>query len=172
MSETTRLSIHGVPSRVALRVTSRQDQRATLEQRLPFLAIGTEVADDEGRTGRIARVNVALEGGVPKIVLELAYDTVPLRASRAPRRDETISYDRRSTAPPAASTDQRPTVPEPIRPQRSAARALHLEAGDRSLPLVARTEPVALAIPLEIRRMPQKKGAFAWLTRLFSPGET
>jgi len=53
-------------------------------------------------------VGVALEGGVPKIVLELAYDAVPLRPSRAgvrARRDETMSFER-------------PTVPEPLRPRR------------------------------------------------------
>lgn len=156
MTDTTRLAISGVASRVALRVASRRDGGATLEQRLPFLAIGTEVADDEGRTGRIARVAVALEGGVPKLVLELAYDALPLRASSPPgaraRRDETVSFD------------QRPTVPEPIR------RGLRLESADTSLPLTQRREPLALAIPLEMRRTPPKRGPFAWLTRLFTPG--
>lgn len=158
MTDTTRLAISGVASRVALRVASRRDQNVTVEQRLPFLAIGTEVADEDGRTGRIARVAVALEGGVPKLVLELAYDPTPLRASSPPgsrtRRDETISYD------------QRPTIPEPIRPQRG----LRLESADRSLPLTERPQPLSLAIPLEIRRPSPKRGPFAWLTRLFSPG--
>jgi hypothetical protein len=154
MSDTTRLSISGVSSRVALRVAQRQEQRATLEQRLPFLAIGTEVADDEGRTGRIARVNVALEGGVPKLVLELAYDAKPLRASTPPgaraRRDETISYER-------------PTSPEPL-------RRLRIDEADRSLPArpAPAGAPTALAFPLENRRNPSPRTR-SWLAWLLSP---
>ncbi len=161
MHGTTRLSISGVGPRVALRVAERQAQRATLEQRLPFLAIGTEVADEEGRTGRIARVNVALEGGVPKLVLELAYDALPLRGSSPPgkRRDQTLSYDQRAAA--AVPSDSRPTVPEPLRP-------LRLESADRSLPRVPASSDKALAFPLERRRVPRGAGPFAWLTRLFT----
>jgi hypothetical protein len=154
MSDTTRLAISGVSSRVALRVTERHGSRETLEQKLPFLTIGTEVADEQGRTGRIARVNVALEGGVPKLVLELAYDAVPLRASTPPgarkRRDETISYER-------------PTVPEPIRP-------LRIEAADRSQPTLTAgpKQPMALAFPLENRRNPSPQTR-SWLAWLLSP---
>lgn len=149
--DTTRLSISGVRSRVALRVSERRDRQVTVEQKLPFLAIGTEVADENGRTGRIARVAVALERGVPKLVLELAYDAVPSRA----RRDETISYGQ----------DQRPTVPEPLRP----TRGLRLEGGDRSLPRQPAASPAtSLAFPLEVRRSPRTAGPFAWLTRFFT----
>jgi hypothetical protein len=151
MTDTTRLAIAGVASRVALRVTERHGTRATLEQKLPFLTIGTEVADEQGRTGRIARVNVALEGGVPKLVLELAYDAVPLRPSAPPgarvRRDETLSYERA-------------TIPEPI-------RALRMEAADQSQPRVA-GKPSALAFPLENRRNPSAQTR-SWLAWLLSP---
>jgi hypothetical protein len=158
MSDTTRLAISGVPSRVALRVTERHATRATLEQKLPFLTIGTEVADEEGRTGRIARVNVALEGGVPKLVLELAYDAVPLRASSPPgarvRRDETMSYERASA--------ERVTVPPPT-------RALRIEVADRSLPLAPGPKhAAALAFPLENRRNPSAQTR-SWLAWLLSP---
>lgn len=155
MSETTRLAISGVRPRVALRVASRRDHRVTLEQKLPFLAIGTEVSDENGQTGRIERVGVALEGGVPKLVLELAYDVLPIRASSPPaarvRRDQTISYER-------------PTVPEPLRPLNRAAgiESENHARGDTSRPL-------ALAFPLETRRSTPRLGRFAWLARLFSP---
>jgi hypothetical protein len=149
MSDTTRLAISGVSSRVALHVAERRDTSATLEQKLPFLAIGTEVADETGRTGRISRVAVALEGGVPKIVLELAYDAQPLRASTPPgarvRRDETVSYER-------------PSVPGAA----LAALRTPVSHGDRS-------QPLKVAFPLEIRRPTKKPGPFAWLTRLFAP---
>jgi hypothetical protein len=149
--DTTRLSISGVRSRVAVRVAERRDRQVTVEQHLPFLAIGTEIADENGRTGRIARVAVALERGVPKLVLELSYDAAPTRA----RRDETISYGQ----------DQRPTVPEPLRP----ARGLRLESADRSLPLQPGASPTtSLAFPLEVRRSPRSSGPFAWLTRFFT----
>jgi hypothetical protein len=99
MSQTARVSISGVPSRLAMRVASRRDRRVTMEQRLPFLAIGTEVTSESGDRGRIERVGVVLEGGVPKIVLEVTYDAkVPVRA--ATRRDETVAYGRASSRPP------------------------------------------------------------------------
>lgn len=147
MSDTTRLAISGVRPRIALRVASRRDQHATLEQKLPFLAIGTEVSDENGQTGRIERVGLALEGGVPKIVLELAYDILPVRPSSPPGRrergDQTISYD------------QRPTIPEPLRPQRAALEG-------------ARSQPLKVAFPLEVRRPTKKRGVFAWLTHWFT----
>lgn len=164
--DTTRLAISGVRSRVALRVSRRQDQRVTVEQKLPFLAIGTQIADERGQTGRIERVGVSFEGGVPKLVLELAYDVLPVLASSTVavgahpstppsarvRRDETVSYER-------------PTVPEPLGP----ARPLRLESADRSL--AASRMPAAaqsLAFPLEVRRPPHRTGPFAWFTRLFT----
>jgi hypothetical protein len=98
MTETARVSISGVPSRLAMRVASTRNRRVTMEQRLPFLAIGTDVTNESGDRGRIERVGVVLEGGVPKIVLEVAYDAMaPVRASRG---DQTVAYDRRSSAPP------------------------------------------------------------------------
>jgi len=147
MSERTRLTIAGVPSRVSLHVAERDVKRATLEQRLPFLAVGTEIADDEGRTGRIARVAVALEGGVPKLVVELAYDAVPLRAPSASRsrRDQTMSYER-------------PTVPEPLRRPRVEAQ---------SEGSAQRSRPLALAFPLEKRRPPPEPARLSWFARLF-----
>lgn len=141
---TTRLSISGVKSTVAVRVANRRDARVTVEQRLPFLAIGTEVADERGQTGRIERVGVALEGGVPKLVLELAYDVLP-RASVPPGRrgDQTISYER-------------PTLPEPLRPQRAEPSAAPVTDAVAS-------NPLRVAFPLEKRRSPPR----SWLARLF-----
>ncbi len=144
---TTRLSISGVKPTVAVRVAQRRDSRVTVEQRLPFLAIGTEIADERGQTGRIERVGVALEGGVPKLVLELAYDVLPRPSTPPGRRgDQTISYER-------------PTVPEPLRARRAE--------GDPAAPLAAsatRSHPLRVAFPLEKRRpAPQ-----SWLARLFA----
>jgi len=85
-------------------------------------------------------VGVALEGGVPKIVLELAYDAVPW--SSAPpgvraRRDETMSFER-------------PTVPEPLRPRR-------IETDSPRSPAARRR------FPLENRRPTQVPSRFGWL---------
>lgn len=145
---TTRLSISGVKSTVAVRVANRRDARVTVEQRLPFLAIGTEVADERGQTGRIERVGVALEGGVPKLVLELAYDVLP-RPSVPPGRrgDQTISYER-------------PTLPEPLRPQRAEPSAAPAPAPVTD---AAASNPLRVAFPLEKRRSPPR----SWLARLF-----
>lgn len=150
---TTRLSISGVPSRVALRVAERREGHATLEQRLPFLAIGTEIADEDGRTGRIARVAVALERGVPKLVLELDYDVRPVRV----RGDQTISYDQRASSP-----DLRPTVPEPLRPRR-----IELDPEGAPAEAAKRSRPLAVAFPLEHKRAAPVVPT-SWLGRLFA----
>jgi hypothetical protein len=100
-SGTTRLTIDGVPSRVSLHVARRREHGATLEQHLPFLAIGTEVTDEQGRAGRIARVGVALDRGVPKLVLELDY--YEAQAARGRERDSTIGYDQRPPTADAAA---------------------------------------------------------------------
>lgn len=111
--ERARLSIKGVASPVGLRVARRREGQVTLVQELPFLALGNEVKDDRGRTGKIARVAVSIDQGVPKLVIELAYDAAqqddrpsgppavktPARARSERERDQTIGYDERPTLP-------------------------------------------------------------------------
>lgn len=148
---TTRLSISGVKSTVAVRVAQRRDARVTVEQRLPFLAIGTEVADERGQTGRIERVGVALEGGVPKLVLELAYDVLPRPSTPSGRRgDQTISYER-------------PTIPEPIRPVRAEAQGEPAPTARTA----ASSHPLRVAFPLEKRREAPRSWLARWLGSFF-----
>jgi hypothetical protein len=110
--ERARLSIKGVGTPVGLRVARRRQGCVTLVQELPFLELGTEVQDENGRTGKIARVAVSIDRGVPKLVIELAYDetrygdsippgppAVKTPAASGRERDQTIGYDQRPTMP-------------------------------------------------------------------------
>jgi hypothetical protein len=69
-----RLHIDGVRSPVLTRVARRRDTGMTCVQELPFLRLESAVTDDRGRRARIARVALAVENDVPKLVIELAYD--------------------------------------------------------------------------------------------------
>ena len=149
MAETARVSISGVRSPLAMRVAQRRDRGVTLEQSLPFLAIGTDVTSETGELGRIERVAVVLERGVPKIVLEVAYDRAPDRASmtsRPARGDPTISYDQRPSQAPAGRIDL------------DSAQVAKVGHGER-----------ALAFPLETRRPSPALRPSGWLARLFAP---
>lgn len=149
MTQTARLSISGVRSRLSMRVAQRRERGVTLEQSLPFLAIGTDVTSETGELGRIERVAVVLERGVPKIVLEVAYDRMPERvsmASRPARGEPTISYD------------QRPSQAPPRRIELDSAHVAEVTEGER-----------ALAFPLENRRASPALRPSGWLARLFAP---
>lgn len=109
-----RLHIEGVRSPILAKVSRRRVDGMTCVQELPFLRLESPVHDDHGRKARIARVSVAVEKNVPKLVIELQYDDddhddpsppgVHARpfgapASRVPvprprrRIDDTIGYD-------------------------------------------------------------------------------
>jgi hypothetical protein len=119
--ERARLSIKGVGTPIGLRVARRREGQVTLVQELPFLALGNEVKDESGRSGKIARVAVSIDHGVPKLVIELAYDAAdiddrpsgppgvkaPTRAASERRRDQTLGYDERPTMPDLPQTVRR-----------------------------------------------------------------
>jgi hypothetical protein len=111
----TRLRLEGVPSPVVTHVVRRSGDRVTLRQPLPFLQLDGMVEDERGRRGRIARVDVSLEGNLPSLVLEVAYAAevvetappeVPSARAPSPRRDATVPFElpsvRNSSAPPIA----------------------------------------------------------------------
>lgn len=52
-------------------VRRRRDGRTTLTQTLAPWCVGETVVDDEGRTHRVVRLALALEGGTPSLVIEL-----------------------------------------------------------------------------------------------------
>ena len=148
-----RLSIEGVRERVTARVRSRRDGGMVVEQELPFLSVGRAVRGEDGRAAKIARIGLAMERGVPRIVLELDYDAeVP--SGRSPRppavrtareRDATIGYDERPRA--VRLEELREGPPRPV-VARNVSRLLH-------------TVPPAL-LPLAIAR----QNRVTWLDRV------
>jgi hypothetical protein len=72
--ERTRLYLVDVENPIVTKVAERHEGGMTCVQELPFLRIESLVEDDRGRKARIARVSVAVEKNVPKLVIELAYD--------------------------------------------------------------------------------------------------
>lgn len=142
------------------------------------MALGNDVQDEQGRTGKIARVAVSIDHGVPKLVIELAYDVVtederpsgppavktPVRLSGR-ERDQTIGYD------------ERPTIPSPLRHAR-----LRQDDTNRELTLAFRCEPPSAA-SFTPRRRPEDEGVldfllarlmavFAMIVALVSPRTT
>lgn len=69
-----RLFLDGVGPGVVTDVTSRDLHGMTVERRLPFLRLDTEVLDEEGRRGRIRDVRVDVHDGTPALVLDLEYE--------------------------------------------------------------------------------------------------
>lgn len=73
--ERARLRIAGVERPIVTTVARRRADALVVVQELPFLRVGSEVHDDEGRPARIQRVAVDVSRDrVPRLVLELAYE--------------------------------------------------------------------------------------------------
>lgn len=167
-SSTTRLTIDGVPTRVSLHVARRREHGATLEQHLPFLAIGTEITDEQGRAGRIARVGIALDRGVPKIVLELDYHEE--QSGRSGRdRDSTIGYDQRPlTAPSVAAREATDSHKRRIRRDDTNRDAtLIYEAQEEAMLALREGEPARTS--LWARLVSPFAGLYALLVAMFAP---
>ncbi|UJR86578.1 hypothetical protein [Sandaracinus amylolyticus] len=74
--ERARLRIAGVDRPIVTTVARRRDDALVVVQELPFLRVGSEVRDDDGRLARIVRVAVDVSRDqVPRLVLELAYES-------------------------------------------------------------------------------------------------
>lgn len=71
--ERTRLYLVDVANPIVTKVAQRHEGGMTCVQDLPFLRIESLVEDDRGRKARIARVALAVEKNVPKLVIELTY---------------------------------------------------------------------------------------------------
>ena len=75
--ERTRLFVEGVGTAITAEVTRRRSDRLVVAQPLPFLRLDTPVVAEGGKRARIARVAIAMEGDVPRLMLELAHDDAP-----------------------------------------------------------------------------------------------
>src|SRR5262245_13367452 len=70
--ERSRFYLEGVEKAIVANVAHRGTSGLVIEQPLPFLRLDTAVRDELGACARISRVDIALDGGVPRLVLELA----------------------------------------------------------------------------------------------------
>lgn len=110
-TERTRLYVEGVRAAITADVARRRDDGMIVSQALPFLRLDTPVRGDDGARARIARVAIAMEGDVPRLMLELVRDEPPpLEApAAAPDRDDTIESFTPGVSMRPARTDS--TVP-------------------------------------------------------------
>lgn len=116
--QAARLSLDGSSMPIVARIERCSDDALVVGRKLPFLRLGTRVRDEKGRAGAISRVSMNIEDGIPHLSVELDYDPIasveePVVAASVerarPRRDETLSYEMRSSrpsiAPPAPRLD-------------------------------------------------------------------
>jgi hypothetical protein len=156
-SETTRLFVEGVQTAIRADLVRRRGDGLVVSQALPFLRLGTSVRESDGSRARIARVAIAMDGDVPRLLLELvsedhdglaapALRRAPMQAAEAPavrgrtasleriqREDDTTPDLALSTRP--ARTDS--TVPYDLRVSRSTEERTEIVVGA----LVPRSAP-------------------------------
>jgi len=135
--ERTRLFVDGVRAPLKADVTRRRDDGLVVSQPLPFLRLDTPVTE-HGRRARISRVAIAMDGDVPRLLLELSHDAEQ-PAEPAPTGDDTLVGFTPGVSTRPARTDG--TVP--------------YECSSRSRRLAARS-----CSP--IRRRPSRRLARAW----------
>lgn len=69
-----RLHLDGLATPILTRVTRHGPTGMTVEQTLPFLRLHTLVRDDADQHAHIESVSMVVQEGVPRLVLDLAYD--------------------------------------------------------------------------------------------------
>lgn len=90
-AERTRLLVDGVQTAITADVTRRRDDGMVVTQPLPFLRLDTPVTADGGRRARISRVCIAMDGDVPRLLLELLDE--PPSAAELPEVDPEADGD-------------------------------------------------------------------------------
>jgi hypothetical protein len=101
-----RLLLDGVGSPIVAEVRSESDIALSVEQPLPFLAIGSEVLNESaGRRGHLEAVELKLDDKTPKLVLSIGYEV-----ERAPKISDIAGGDRDTfpdEAPPSVQASER-----------------------------------------------------------------
>lgn len=132
--ERTRLYVDGVRAPLKADVTRRRQDGLVVSQSLPFLRLDTPVTED-GRRARISRVAIAMDGDVPRLLLELSHDEdamnpptgddtsddtiaefTPGVSMRPARTDGTVPYEFQTEAPGTREvvlSDPPPALPAP-----------------------------------------------------------
>ncbi len=132
--ERTRLYVDGVRAPLKADVTRRRQDGLVVSQSLPFLRLDTPVTE-HGRRARISRVAIAMDGDVPRLLLELSHDEdamspptgvdtsddtiaefTPGVSTRPARTDGTVPYEFQTEAPGTREvvlSDPPPALPAP-----------------------------------------------------------
>jgi hypothetical protein len=95
-----RLHLEGVDTTVVARKRDEGPDGAVVEQPLPFLQLGSRFQDAEGRTGRIEGVRTEIDGEMPRLVIQLAYE---IAESGVRSREATVPFE---VGPRAQSAEQ------------------------------------------------------------------
>lgn len=132
---TVRLQLDGVESPIVAELTSETDTQLSVEQSLPFLAIGSEVQNEStGRRGHLEEVELKFDDRTPKLVLSIGYET-EVTAESASEEEASASEDLdRDTLPDDVSR-----ASEPNRP--SSSPRVH------DTPRIVRYDPSVEALP-------------------------
>lgn len=69
--ERARFQLDGVAAPITADIARRRRDGLVVTQALPFLRLDTPVTDEAGRPRRISRVAIAMDGDVPRLLLEL-----------------------------------------------------------------------------------------------------
>lgn len=135
-TERTRLFVEGVGTAITAEVTRRERDGLVVAQALPFLRLDTPVVAGDGRRARIARVTIAMDDDVPRLLLELADE--PLEAPviadepmppaftpgvslRRARTDSTVPYDFHPRARATRTVAVSEPPPPPVRAEPTVA---------------------------------------------------
>jgi hypothetical protein len=100
-NERARFYVEGVGSAITAEVARRGARGMVVAQPLPFLRLDTKVVGEDGTHARIARVAIAMDGDVPRLLLKLEHDEpdalevpefVPGVSTRPERPCSTVPY--------------------------------------------------------------------------------
>jgi len=150
--ERGRFFFDGVGKAIVANVAHREQGSLVLEQPLPFLRLDTTVRDELGGWARLSRVDIALDGDVPRLVIELARDPqetpsapaiVTRTAESASGREDTMQTFTPGVSSRPARTDS--TVPYDFHPQDRPSGEVVVAPPPR-LPIVRRPSLWARAI--------------------------
>ena len=141
---TVRLLLDGVGSSIVAEVQSESDSELSVEQPLPFLAIGTAVMNEStSRRGHLEAVELKMDNATPKLVLSIGYeledapetsvadggdrDTLPeetpsaVQASRRSREERMNDAPRIVRYDPGVETSESETATERLRAYAKSA---------------------------------------------------
>jgi hypothetical protein len=132
---TVTLQLDGVDSTIVAELRSESDTALTVEQPLPFLAIGSGMLNaSAGRRGRLEAVELSMDAETPKLVLSIGYE---VSDGGTPRPAEEAGRDTMPDEPPVIRTS-RPSgelrmsdTPRIVRYDKAEEDTAQVSIGDR-----------------------------------------